>query len=133
MSERSFRLILGFTLWGILIYAAYFETMAPVYAFIAILIFEGVTNLRITLIINNVRNKNNTPIFSDESEHSHWINNIDSERILRIVIAILVYSPFLVFPEQLWFLPWFIAGMLILAGITNICPMAMFLKWSGMK
>ncbi len=60
MSERIFRLILGFALWATLIYAAYFETMIPVYAFIALLMFEGITNLRITLIINHLRNQDIT-------------------------------------------------------------------------
>ncbi len=124
---------MGFSLWGILIYSAYFETMVPIYIFLTLLIFEGVTNLRMTLIINKIRDKDNTATFSHEGKHQHWINRVDSERALRLIIALLVYVPFLVFPEQLWFLPWFIAGMLILAGITNICPMAMFLKWSGMK
>lgn len=124
---------MGFSLWGILIYAAYFETMIPIYIFLTLLIFEGVTNLRLTLIISKLRGNDNTLTFSHEGSYQHWINRVDSERALRLVIALLVYVPFLVFPEQLWFLPWFIAGMLILAGITNICPMAMFLKWSGMK
>ena len=131
MSERFFRLILGVTLWLSLVLSAFYETMTPIYLYVGFLLFEGITNWRITLIINRIRYglKSNPT----ENSHKNWINKIDSERALRIMLALLVIISFTVLPDFMWFLPWFFAGMLILAGTTNICPMVMFLKWSGMK
>ena len=131
MSERFFRLILGVTLWLSLVLSAFYQTMTPIYLYVGFLLFEGITNLRITLIINRIRYGLNSP--PTENTHKYWINKIDSERALRIMLALLVIISFTVMPDFMWFLPWFFAGMLILAGTTNICPMVMFLKWSGMK
>ena len=131
MSERLFRLVLGVTLWITLVLSAFYETMLPVYIYVGFLLFEGVTNWRITLIINRIR-YGAAPTPSESTENS-WMSKIDSERALRILLALLVIISFTVLPDFMWFLPWFFAGMLILAGTTNICPMVMFLKWSGMK
>lgn len=132
MSERFFRLVMGTALWIILIFTAYYETMTPVYAYVGFLLFEGITNLRMTLILDRLRYGiiNTDTAITDE----HTLKfNIDSERILRIILAGFVLLSFTVLPDFMWFLPWFFAGMLILAGTTNICPMLMFLKWLGMK
>lgn len=131
MSERLFRLILGVTLWLSLVLSAFYETMIPIYIYVGFLLFEGLTNWRITLIINRIRyGPEPAPA---ENTNQNWVNKIDSERALRILIALLVIISFTVLPDFMWFFPWFFAGMLILAGTTNICPMVMFLKWSGMK
>lgn len=133
MNERSFRFVLGVLLWGVLIYSAYFETLIPVYTLATYLLFESITNWRLTLLISSLRAGSSIEHHSaDHSGHS-WLYHIDSERILRLVIAFFILLPVFVLPELLWFLPWFTAAMLIMAGITNICPMGMFLKWSGMR
>ena len=133
MSERSYRFIIGFFLWGILIYAAYFETLLPIYLFAGFLAFEGLTNLRITRLTNRLARNSHFETYGEDSCQFKIFNKLDSERVLRVVIAIFVVIPLISFHQYTWFLPWFTAGMLIMAGITNICPMAMFLKWSGMK
>ena len=132
MSERFFRLVLGTTLWTILIFTAYFETMIPVYTYVGFLLFEGITNLRMTLIADRLR-YGTLPADSSLEEDSTIKFQFDSERALRIILACLVLLSFTVLPDFMWFLPWFFAGMLILAGTTNICPMLMFLKWMGMR
>lgn len=133
MSERQFRLIMGATLWLVLISSAYYETMYPLFAFAGFLLFEGITNLRLTRIINKIRyGKSN--LDTEESDcNIKWFNKIESERVLRFIVSCFVLVPFYVIPDIIWFIPWFIASMLILAGITNICPMVMFLKWSGLR
>ena len=133
MSERSFRFVLGFLLWASLSSAAYFQTMLPVYILISILLFEFITNWRLTLIFQYIRfgaqacsNSQNLCI-----KNSFWI--FDAERLLRLIIALFIIISYTILPDILWFIPWFTAGMLIMASITNICPMAMFLKWSGLR
>ncbi len=133
MSERTFRFLLGFILWGSLIYSAYFETPMPIYALSAFLLFESLTNWRFTLIVSRLRFGRSTEHHSEDSCTHSWLYHIDSERALRFIIAAFILIPVFLLPELLWFLPWFTAAMLIMAGITNICPMGMFLKWSGMR
>jgi len=133
MSERNFRFILGITLWAVLIFSAYYENMVPIYVFVAFLLFEGITNLRVTTTINRLRHIQAPDIQQANDCNLKLINKIEAERALRIIVAAFVILSFAVLPDLLWFIPWFVAGMLILAGITNICPMVMFLKWAGLK
>jgi len=133
MSERHFRFIMGAALWVVLISSAYYETMYPLFIFAGFLLFEGITNLRLTRIINKIRfGKGN--IDTENSDcNVKWFNKIESERVLRFIVSAFVLIPYYVIPDIIWFIPWFVASMLILAGITNICPMVMFLKWSGLR
>ena len=57
----------------------------------------------------------------------------DAERALRLVVAGLLTATYIVFPAQLWFFPWIVGFMLFMAGITNICPMAMILRAIGFR
>jgi len=133
MSERHFRLIMGATLWLVLISSAYYETMYPLFVFTGVLLFEGITNMRLTKVINKIRFGKYTLDTEDDCCHMKWFNRIESERVLRFIVAGFVLIPYYVLPDVIWFIPWFVASMLILAGITNICPMVMFLKWSGLR
>lgn len=133
MSERHFRLIMGAALWLVLISSAYYETMYPLFAFAGFLLFEGITNLRLTRIINKIRFGKGNIETEDSVCNVKWFNKIESERVLRFIVSGFVLLPYYVMPDVIWFIPWFVASMLILAGITNICPMVMFLKWSGLR
>jgi len=132
MSESRFLLTLGISLWVILAYSAYFDTLVPLYIFIGYLLFEGITNLRLINIskLFSQTVSNDPPIENNCS--TTLLNYIEADRALRIIIAVFIYVP-LIFPDLLWFLPWFISGMLIMAGITNICPMNILLKWAGFR
>lgn len=133
MSERQFRFIMGATLWAILVYSAYYETMIPLFIFVGILLFEGITNLRIPRVFNRLLYGKSAPEPEESACSVKWFNKIESERVLRFIVSAFVLVPFYVLPEMIWFIPWFVASMLILAGITNICPMVMFMKWAGLK
>ena len=133
MSERQFRFIMGVALWLALVYSAFYETMMPLFIFVCILLFEGITNLRLPGLINRLRYGKSFPEPEESACNVKWFNKIESERILRFIVSIFVLVPFYVLPEIIWFMPWFVASMLILAGITNICPMVMFMKWAGLK
>ena len=135
MSERIFRLIMGVLLWASLILSAIYETMTPVYCFVGLVLFEGVTNWRIPIIISRIRYGKNykNHVGTDACSRTIFFNKFEAERILRFIVAIFVMSSFYIAPDFIWFMPWFVAGMLILAGITNICPMVMFLRWAGLR
>jgi hypothetical protein len=128
MTERTFRLILGGTLLLILLS----ESIFLLYLYIGVVAFEGLTNWRIPQLISKLRYGKG---HSDPSgrETSKATFNIDAERVLRLVIAaILIVSVFL-FPKVLWFVPWFVGFALTMAGMTGICPMAIFIKKMGFK
>jgi len=143
MSERVFRLITGMVLWAILLFSTIYQNNLLMIAFCALLIFEGVTNWRVPTIIskirfgsgnvhNHVEPELNSGLNIEQRTHRHF-GNIEAERMMRFMVVLFLFISFFTFPEILWFFPWYIAGMMIVAGISNICPMVMFLRWMGFK
>jgi hypothetical protein len=128
MSERICRLLLGGILLGIL----FFEWNDLLYVYIGIVTFEGLTNWRLPNLISKMRRR---PAFLeiavDTPRTSRY--NFEAERAFRLVIAILLLVSCCVFPETLWFFPWFVGFALFMAGITGICPISISLKNLGFR
>ena len=128
MNERVFRFILGASLLLLL----FLEQEQAIYIYIGILIFEGVTNLRVPMLVSRIRygryyNAGQAP--PDASARIPF----DAERVLRLIVAVFLIVSYVVFREEVWFFPWFIGFMLFMAGMTNICPMVMTLRWVGFR
>ena len=146
MSERLFRLILGLVLMSILycewVFPSYQLTIAflspePIglwrfieYFFIALMMFEAVTNWRLTIIITRLRYGSSSQNHLDDGNLSARYQ-FEAERILRLVVVLFIACG-IVF-DELWWLSWFVGFMLMLAGITSICPMVMFFRWLGFR
>jgi hypothetical protein len=133
MSERFFRMMIGVILLLIL----FFRLDEAVYIFTGLFLFEGITNLRTTSLVSFVRYGKDyrkiTPFYSAPSTV-----NFVAERALRLFFAAIFILTFVlphqgILPDVAWFLPWFLGFMLIGAGITNICPMIILLRWIGFK
>ena len=134
MSERVFRLISGMILWAILLFSTIYQNNQLMVVFCAVLLFEGITNWRIPGLISKVRfghlTRDDTQLSVDSDS---IIGSIEAERMMRFMIVMFLAVSFFTLPDILWFFPWYIAGMMIVAGITNICPMVMFLRWIGFR
>jgi hypothetical protein len=128
MNERSFRLILGVALLLML----YLDFEAGILAYIGMLLFEGVTNLRVPILVSRFRYGADYNPGEGLSPGCARIP-FDAERALRVIVAAMLVVSYVVYRDQAWFFPWFIGSMLLLAGITNICPMVMALRWSGFR
>ena len=128
MTERAFRLVLGAALLALL----YFNFEVGVYFYIGVLVFEGVTNWRVPMVVSRIRYGSG---YSASDNLSPGCSRIpfDAERVLRLIVAVLLIVTFVIFKDPTWIFPWFIASMLLLAGITNICPMVMGLQWMGFR
>ena len=125
MTERWYRLIQGVYL----IIALYLEHDRMVYGFMVLLSIEAVTNLRLPVVLFRFR----TPVVDSDNQTSNCTFDIDSERLLRLVVVLFLLLSYVFFSEPIWFFPWFIAAMLFLAGITNICPMVMMFQYLGFR
>jgi len=127
MTERWYRLLQGIYL----IIALYIESDAMMYTFMAVLTLEAVTNIRLSMLLMSVSNSK-LPAEDINSEKCYTFS-IDSERLLRVVVVLFLLFSYVLFPEPIWFFPWFVAAMLFLAGITNICPMVMMFQFLGFR
>ncbi len=128
MSERFFRFILGTTL----ILFLFMGWDRAVYGYICVVLFEGTTNWRIPILISRLRYGTAS---AGQSAPNCQLTAIDfdAERVLRMVIAGFLIVSFVVFRDALWFFPWFVGFALVMAGISGICPMAMFIRKIGFK
>ena len=106
MTERVYRLIVGLTVLTIL----YFNSKMAMYAVIAIMVFEAVSNWRIPLLVSRLRQKKTagdnhaSPGHPGESRF-----RFEAERALRLMFAAVLVVTYIVFNEQLWLIPWFAA------------------------
>lgn len=130
MSEKNFRIILGaWLIMGLLINSPY-----VIYALVGLLLFEGVTNLRVPCLITRAR-FGNQPDAENEAEkfNLNARSSFEAERGLRVIVAALIVVPMITATELLWLLPWFVGFALIGAGLSGICPMVLALRWLGMR
>lgn len=130
MSERFFRLIQGIYL----LTALYLDLDILIYIFMGVFLFEAATNWRVPTIVSRIRYGKNAAARAEMSTmpiKTHF--RFEAERMLRLTVAFLLIFTFIVYPEPMWFFPWFIGMMLLSAGITNICPMVMFYRYLGFR
>jgi hypothetical protein len=116
----------------ILIMIQFIGSNMLLYCFIGVLIFEGITNWRIPLLISRIRS-GRVPRVREEGTRESASIPFDAERAFRLIIAALLIVSIFVFPDALWFIPWFIGFGVGMAGVTGVCPMAMALKKAGFR
>ena len=109
VTERWYRLIQGIYL----LIALYIEHDLMIYGFIALLSFESITNLRLPVVVSLFRFGKANVVTKRIANWSPLV--VDSERLLRLIVVTLMTVSILLFPESVWFFPWFVAAMLLLA------------------
>jgi len=127
MTESQFRIILG--LW--LIAGLYLNSVQVMYALMLVLLFEGVTNLRIPTIVSRIRYGQQA--LGDGQASLQTRVSFEAERALRLIVALFIVAPLYEELVQLWWLPWFVGFALIGAGLSGMCPMVLALKHLGLR
>ena len=132
MSNRTYRLVFG----AFLLIALYFEFSYLMYALIAILTFEGITNWRIPLMIQKmhgipaaITQSVNTPAPVNQK----YRFNFEAERAWRLVVAFMLFTTYVLFYDKLWFFPWFMGFAIFGAGVSSVCPVLITIKWVGCR
>lgn len=125
MTERNFRLVIG--TW--LVLALLLALPDAIYALMAVLLFEGITNWRVPGLIARLRGQ---PVTQGQATGECTIP-FEAERALRLLIVGFLALALFALPDQLWWLPWFVGFALIGAGLSGICPMVQALRWVGMR
>lgn len=130
MSNRLYRLIFG----ALLLVALYLDLYPLIYALVGITIFEFITNQRIPLIVSRLLGVD-APNTNEGSLGIafHTRTDFEAERGWRLAVSAMLAIGLFVFPEPLWFFPWFIGFALLGAGVSGVCPMFLALRWAGLK
>lgn len=128
MTERTYRLMLGL----LMITALLLQLNYAIYVIIGILLFEGISNFRIPILISQQR-YGDKPFHVTDNENYSCSINFEAERFYRIPVAFFILFGFVIFPKALWFFPWFIGLNLLLAGISGTCALLILLRKLGFK
>lgn len=132
MTERMFRLCIG----ACILTALCLEQRQLMTGLIAVLLFEGLTNWRIPLLVTRLRYGSHAPPVSENvcwPIHAFLKIGFDAERAWRFTVAILLCITYLMFYDQAWFIPWFMGFAIFGAGLSGVCPMLLSLKLIGFR
>jgi hypothetical protein len=130
MSDRTYRLLFGLAL----LIALYFQFHQIVYGLIFVALVEGLTNLRVPVAAARLRGSLGAQVPMQENltvAPGCCRFSFEAERILRLLMAGVLFLSFALWPAQLWFIPWFIGFALFGAGVSGVCPSLSLLKWLG--
>ena len=131
MSERFYLFLMGL----FILCALYLEIDMMIYGLSVLLVFEGLTNLRLTTGLQKMRNityDSGLLAFKTKTRF-----NFDGLRAWRIVVAVVLVSSYISLHQYnidfLWFFPWFMGFAIVGAGVSSLCPMLMALRWVGFR
>ncbi len=131
MSERAFLFIVG----AFILLALYIEIDLLIYGLCAWLVFEAVTNIRLTTLSQKIMKKSLSPGLTVFQTKQRF--NFDAFRAWRITVIFMLGGSFIVLNgyqmEILWFFPWFMGFAIMGAGVSGVCPMLLMIRWVGFK
>jgi len=131
MTERMFLLLVGIYI----LVALYLENNYLIYGIAAFLIFEGVSGIRLTRLIQKARHVSLSNGMVDFNSNVRYA--IDGLSAWRVFVAITLVSVYVLLHEYgidvLWFFPWFMGFAILGAGASGICPVFLGLRWAGFK
>lgn len=131
MTERGFRLIQGSWLLAALL----LNSAQAVVALECLLLFEGLTNWRIPVLVSRLRYGSAAPSPSGGCCDAEAAARLpfEAERALRLVVLTFLVVSYQLLPQYLWWAPWFVGFALVGAGFSGICPMVLALRFTGFR
>ena len=131
MSERVFLFVVG----AFILTSLYFEIDLMIYMLCLWLLFEAITDIRLTTLSQKFMRKTvpaGLTVFQTQSRFY-----FDALRVWRITTPVLLAGAFILMNEYhidvLWFLPWFMGFAIMGAGVSGICPMILLIRWLGFR
>lgn len=128
MSDRTYRLILG----TFLLVSLYFEISYLMAFLIGMLFFEGVTNLRLPLLLRKLQGKPEADSALEPAPQKTRFD-FEAERAWRLIVGLMLAITYLGFYDTLWFFPWFMGFAIFGAGASGVCPGLISVKWAGFR
>ena len=131
MNERSYLFLVGL----FILTSLYFDVDMMIYGLSVFMVFEGLTNWRLTTALQKVRKiKLDTGLVAFQTKNRF---DIDGLRAWRVLVAVVLTSSYVLLHQYnvdfLWFFPWFMGFAIMGAGASSMCPMLMALRWIGFR
>ncbi len=132
MSDRLYRLVVGATL----LVALFFQWQNVVFALIAMLALEGLSNARVPWLVTCARIKcfghaSCPPSCLAADTPSRF--PFEAERAWRLNAAAMLLIGVINYHDIFWFLPWFLGFGMLGAGLSGVCPMLITARWLGFR
>lgn len=134
MTHRLYRLVLGI----LLLVSLYFDFSYVIWTLIVMLLLEGLTNLRIPLLIGRLRKLLGDPgrpaeegMFNRRPGCARF--NFDAERGMCLFMGLILLLSYVMFYDRLWIIPWFMGFALLGSGVSGMCPMLIAFRRLGFK
>lgn len=127
MTDRHFRVVLGLLLLGLL----YFDAHTGIKLLIGYLVFEGLTNLRISRLFQVSDGVEIADCPAGAETPTRF--SIEAEQVWRLVSASLLSLSVVFQPDSLWWVAWFIAFTVLGAGVSGVCPLLVGLRFAGFR
>jgi len=129
MSNRLYRLIVGL----ILLIGLYFDLPVLIYVLIAAVLFEGITNLRIPVLVSKIRSTTTDVAEGTLGLSFHQRFNFGAERAWQLLLGSVLILVYVIFFDTVWYLAWFMGFAILGAGLSGVCPLFISLKWIGFR
>lgn len=128
MNESNYRIVVGITI----VIGLFFDLGSVMLMLVGISLLEGISSQRLTVLLWEWKNHVAPPInFGCAPSCVRF--DFDSERAVRLLVAIIITLTYFVFRDHAWYLTWFLGFAMIGAGISGVCPMSMTLEYLGFK
>lgn len=131
MTERMYLLLVGVYI----LVALYLENIYLIYGLAAFLVFEGVSGIRLTRLVQKARRVPLRYGLVDFNSKARFA--VDGLSAWRVFVAITLVAVYVLLHEYgidvLWFFPWFMGFAILGAGASGICPVFLGLRWAGFK
>jgi hypothetical protein len=129
MSERMYMLIVGI----FILISLYVEFDYLIYGLVVLLMFEGLSNIRLTTTLQQARHVTLKPGVVMLGLKSRFA--IEALRVWRLIVALILFVSYALIHEFnfdiLWFFPWFLGFAIMGAGASGVCPGLLLLRWAG--
>lgn len=131
MNERSYLFLVG----AYILAALYFDIKYMIYGLVVFLLFEGITGIRLTTLLQKSRKiklDHGLAVLSSKKRF-----NAEALSAWRVLVALVLASTYALMHEYgidlLWFFPWFMGFSIMGAGASGVCPMLLSLRWAGFR
>ncbi len=131
MNERAYLFLTGV----IILLALYVESNVMIYSISALLLFEAVTDIRLTIFLQRMQH-----ITLDSGMvllRTRQRFNLDALRVLRFMVSSVLLISYAALHEYgidvIWFFPWFMGFAIMGAGASGVCPLLLALRWIGFR
>ena len=126
MTDRTYRMLLGIAILVIL----YFDMTRAMTFLVGILLFEGITNWRIPLLVNRLLHRPGAGVREMGPSAITW--PLHAEQAWRLMVGFALLFTAVLFKAE-WFIPWFMGFAIFGAGVSGVCPMLISLGWAGCR